>query len=241
MFARLAHVPRIVTLVARLQRHRGRAISSPEQTSRWHGTRDASTTPRLIGSLRSIQRMNELFGLPAHPLLVHAAVVLVPLAAVGIVLIAVVPGWRARFGIVVFALAVAATVFAFVAKESGEALEDSVRESDVLEQHAALGDAAVWFALPLVVVAGVLWWLGRRGTRSTSDASRTDSSTSTSTSSGPKPLAPWLNVVVAVVAIAVAAGSTVQFIQIGHLGAQATWSNVQVTNGGGEDGDGDGD
>ncbi len=42
--------------------------------------------------------MDELFGLPAHPLLVHAAVVLVPLAAIGVVLIAFWPAARARLG-----------------------------------------------------------------------------------------------------------------------------------------------
>jgi len=36
-------------------------------------------------------------GLPLHPLLVHAVVVLLPLAAVGSIIIAVVPKWRRRY------------------------------------------------------------------------------------------------------------------------------------------------
>ena len=38
--------------------------------------------------------IDKLFGIPAHPLIVHIPVVLVPLAAVGAVLALVVPRWR---------------------------------------------------------------------------------------------------------------------------------------------------
>jgi hypothetical protein len=37
-------------------------------------------------------------GLPVHPLVVHAAVVLLPLSAIGLVTIILVPRWRASFG-----------------------------------------------------------------------------------------------------------------------------------------------
>ena len=37
-------------------------------------------------------------GLPVHPLVVHAAVVLLPLAALVLILLVFVPAWRTRFG-----------------------------------------------------------------------------------------------------------------------------------------------
>ena len=42
--------------------------------------------------------LDSLFGLPAHPLLVHGAVVLVPLAALGTIVIAFWPAARERIG-----------------------------------------------------------------------------------------------------------------------------------------------
>ncbi len=38
--------------------------------------------------------INSLFGLPAHPLVVHAAVVLLPLAAIATILTAAIPASR---------------------------------------------------------------------------------------------------------------------------------------------------
>ena len=35
--------------------------------------------------------IDDLFGIPAHPLVVHAAVVLLPLAAIGTVIVAAIP------------------------------------------------------------------------------------------------------------------------------------------------------
>lgn len=52
-----------------------------------------------------------LNGLPAHPLVVHAVVVLFPLAILGTLLIAIRPRWRVRYG----PLVVAATSVASVA------------------------------------------------------------------------------------------------------------------------------
>jgi uncharacterized membrane protein len=52
--------------------------------------------------------INELFGLPAHPLLVHAAVVLLPLAALATIVVAVVPKTRRHYAPVALVLAIAA-------------------------------------------------------------------------------------------------------------------------------------
>ena len=69
--------------------------------------------------------LDTLFGLPAHPLIVHAVVVLVPLAAIGGIAIALSAWVRAHIGWLVVAFAVAGVVLVPLATGSGEALEES--------------------------------------------------------------------------------------------------------------------
>ena len=97
----------------------------------------------------SSQYVDEFFGLPAHALLVHGAVVLLPLCAIGVILIAFIGSWRRKYGwLVLFGLFLA-TLFAYFAKESGENLAEVVGRP---ERHANLG---TW----LPIVAAVLFLL----------------------------------------------------------------------------------
>ncbi|SDR26833.1 hypothetical protein SAMN04489764_4624 [Thermostaphylospora chromogena] len=66
----------------------------------------------------------EILGLPAHPLIIHAAVVFTPLAAVLSLVYAVVPRWRARISWAVAASAVIAPLSVLAARQSGLALEE---------------------------------------------------------------------------------------------------------------------
>jgi hypothetical protein len=50
--------------------------------------------------------MDKLFGLPAHPFLVHVPIVLLPLSAIGVVLMAVRPSWHRSYRWVVLAIGV---------------------------------------------------------------------------------------------------------------------------------------
>ncbi len=54
--------------------------------------------------------IDTLFGLPAHPLIVPAAVVLLPIAAIGLIVVALVPKLRRHYAPVVFGVALAATI-----------------------------------------------------------------------------------------------------------------------------------
>ena len=58
--------------------------------------------------------INNLFGLPAHPLLVHAPIVLVPLCLVAAIFMAAKPEWRRRFGVPTAVLAVVAATYEIV-------------------------------------------------------------------------------------------------------------------------------
>ena len=73
--------------------------------------------------------LDTVFGLPVHPLLVHATVVIVPLAALAVLLAAVWPRFRAWAGWGPLALAVAAVVLAPLSTSSGEELEHRVGEA----------------------------------------------------------------------------------------------------------------
>ncbi|MDH2427400.1 DUF2231 domain-containing protein [Sphaerisporangium sp. TRM90804] len=65
----------------------------------------------------------QILGLPAHPLIVHAAVIFIPLLAVGSVVYGLVPRVRPRLGWAVTLLALAAPAAAFAAEQSGEAFK----------------------------------------------------------------------------------------------------------------------
>ena len=64
--------------------------------------------------------------LPWHPLVVHAAIVLIPLSCLGAVLVAAKGAWNRLHGFLVLISSFIATGAAFVAKESGEQLASRV-------------------------------------------------------------------------------------------------------------------
>ena len=101
---------------------------------------------------------DQIGGLPVHALVNHAAVVFVPLLALGAIVYAVVPRWRPRTGWAVFLLAIIAPVCVFVTRQSGVKLYDRVfpRSSAagkaILNNHMHFGTLTLWFTLGLGVV-----------------------------------------------------------------------------------------
>ena len=171
---------------------------------------------------------NSILGLPAHPLIVHAVVVLVPLAALLGGASAVSTRFRhwARYATPVVSLVALAMVP--LASETGEGLERSVPHSALVEQHAELADSLLPLTVGVTAVALVQWWLHRRslvvgdppageGTGRGSSRQRT------------------LSAAVAVVALLVSVGTLVQVGRIGHSGAKAVWSDVKVSGGGADE------
>lgn len=151
-------------------------------------------------------------GLPLHPLVVHAVVVLLPLSAVGTVLIAVRPPWRRRFGAAVAALTVLAVATVPVAQQTGEQLHDKLGYNPLIEQHAELGETL----LPYAIVFGVLvlalvltGWLADRRARTAGAG-----------------LWHVLVAALAVLAVLSAAATTARVVQIGHSGSTAVWQGV---------------
>lgn len=103
-----------------------------------------------------------LFGLPMHPLVVHAFVVLAPLTAAAVAVYAVVPRLRhaLRWPVLVASLVVGA--IAIVTRQSGEALRD--RLHPLLESSGPVpGAESVWVHTQLAGVAAIItgmWALG---------------------------------------------------------------------------------
>lgn len=165
--------------------------------------------------------LDTFFGLPTHILVIHAVVVLIPLAALVTIAVAVVPSWRARFVWWVAALDLVTFGASLVAKESGESLYhrlQAIGAGQSVHEHTELGDVMPWFVLGLLIVA-VLLGLVRHTRR------------------GAAPL------VLAALAVAVGVASVVWVVRVGHSGSGATWSGIVAsTNGkvatGGDDGDG---
>ncbi len=152
--------------------------------------------------------INELFGLPAHPLLVHGAVVLVPLAALVLVLAALVPRMRRAGAPVALALSFVALVFVGLAQGSGEQLEERVVETELVEAHEEKGESVLPWAFGLTIVAGALSVVAFRSSKTPALAST------------------GLAAVLAVASCGVAAGATYTVIDVGHSGAAAAWSDL---------------
>src|SRR5688572_23754632 len=109
--------------------------------------------------------IDEILGLPAHPLIVHAVIALVPAAAALTVLAALWPAARRRIGWLGVVLAVAALVSVWVAEGSGEKLEDRIEETELVEDHTAIGDQLLLPAIALVAGAVLVTAVGRQRTR----------------------------------------------------------------------------
>ena len=113
---------------------------------------------------------DQINGLPVHALVLHAAVVFVPLLALGAIVYALVAPWRAKIGWAVLLLGIVAPICTFVAKESGEKLYDRLigqglkgKGKEILDDHLHFGSMTFWFVLALGVVSIVTVVLTRRG------------------------------------------------------------------------------
>lgn len=163
----------------------------------------------------------ELGGLPAHPLLVHVVVVLVPLATIGMIALALRPAWQRAYGPVVTVLAGLGFAGALFAAASGEELEEVRRSagetiSQTLRDHAEMGDTAevlagVFFLLVLAWFV-ISRWSARVGEERAAKVLRK-----------PKALA------VALVALAALSGAvaTWSVTVTGHNGAKSVWESDQ--------------
>jgi hypothetical protein len=155
---------------------------------------------------------DQINGLPVHALVLHAAVIFVPLLALVAIVYAVVPRWRTKVGWAAVLLSIAAPVTAWVATESGEALRDRLVASGLkgeplaaIDDHMGYGNLTFYFSLGLGVVTLLMVFLTLR---------RSD-----------RPLPRAASLGLSVIMVALAAISGYYVIRTGDSGAQAVWGS----------------
>lgn len=166
-------------------------------------------------------------GLPVHVLVVHAVVVLLPLAAVGALVVAAWARARRRWGWPVAIAAAVAVAAIPVATGSGEGLEHSLPESAAIEAHTHLGDQLLpWAGGMLVALLALLVFEWRRH-RDAPVARHGGPGAAAGPRTASAPAVRVLAAVLAVVTAALAVVSVVQVVRIGDSGARAAWGDVQ--------------
>jgi hypothetical protein len=179
-------------------------------------------------------------GVPAHVLLVHAVVVLVPLTALALVVCAVWPQIMRRFGVFLPVLALVTLIAVPLTTDSGEWLQERVPETSLVERHTGIGDELLPWTVGQLVLAAAVWFV-YRGAEATAASvrrfthRRAEATASPVTSSvrGSAPaMGTRVRVVAVVLSVAVAAGAIVQVYRVGDSGAKATWQGrISSTSG----------
>lgn len=146
---------------------------------------------------------DEFNGLPTHALALHAAVVLVPLAAALGVLFAI-PRTRSWSRVPLLLVSLGAVVAVYVAKESGERFEEALNLADPIQHlvdvHAARADVLFYASIGYAVLAVAAFVVTR--------SARNDFATT----------------LLAVLLVVGAAGVAFQTYRVGDVGARAVWN-----------------
>ncbi len=153
-----------------------------------------------------------VLGLPVHVLVVHFAVVLVPIAAIALIIMVWRGEWRRSYSLPVAVLAVIGAVAAFLAAQSGGSLRRSLRETARaagtradFHGHPGYGNQAEVAAVLLAVAAIGIWAYERWGER--------------------LPLGRWANAGYAMSCVlgVLAIGT---MVLAGHTGASLVWKDL---------------
>ena len=150
---------------------------------------------------------NDFHGLPLHPLIVHATVVIVPLAALTVLLAALWPRFRGWAGPLPAGISLVGLVLVPLSTSTGETLERHVPHSALLERHTHLADGLLPWMIGLLAVAVVGYALHRRRTS----------------------ISRAVPILVAVLTVVAVVGTTVQVVRIGESGAKAAWAGTDMT------------
>ena len=155
----------------------------------------------MLDDLPAVLRLpiDEVAGLPLHPLVVHAVVVLLPLGAVGLIVMATSGSRSQRYSPAVLIVSGLGMLAAFTAVLSGQDFRETLGLGK--EQHFEFGEYVPWVAVALFVVTVILALLDRR-----SDGHRSG-----------------IGTMFAIVGMAVAVAAIVLTVLTGHTGAELVW------------------
>jgi uncharacterized membrane protein len=181
-------------------------------------------------------------GIPLHPLVIHAVVVLVPLAVLGALGAVIRPSFRRHFGVLLVLVTLLATLVVPLATGSGENLERRLGAQQLVEKHSHYAERMLPAMLVLLASVVVLVALDvYRRTAPSSDVPPAALAAPARTTVidrwlGDRVPAGWrtetgeawarrAEIVVAVIVVVAAVTAAVVVFQTGESGAQAVWSS----------------
>lgn len=145
--------------------------------------------------------IDKVFGLPAHPLLVHGPLVLIPLLALVVLTLALKAEWRARMATPTAVVGLGIAAMTVAAAGAGEKFQLRVGDTPLVRDHVDLGNQTkiimIVFALLLVALAITV----RQN------------------------LEKFITPLVIVAAVA-GLVTTVWVVRAGHAGAKAVWQDI---------------
>lgn len=155
-------------------------------------------------------------GLPLHVLLVHALIVLTPLIALALIVIAAWPAARRVLWVPALVGGVVLLPLGLITIEAGKWLEVRVPPAPLIQEHTAQGEDIVPWLIALLVLAVVIaaWAVVELIT------TRRAASGSAGIGRG---IRIAVSVVLTIAALAIAAGSTWTLVRIGEAGSRAVW------------------
>jgi hypothetical protein len=126
----------------------------------------------VFALIAAVIEVKKFTGIPAHPLLLHAPVILVPALALATVVLQIKPEWRREYGIALGLGAMLTSAATSLTANSGEAWQEMLDQRDQLQihDHAELGDKlkalvilfAVLILIQLLLERGALGSLSER-------------------------------------------------------------------------------
>jgi hypothetical protein len=173
--------------------------------------------------------MSTINGLPAHVLLVHAVVVLIPLSAILLLLTAWFPAARRKLSLFAAVIAALALISVPITTNAGDWLEHHLPRTPLLRIHTELADYMLPWAIALFVTTAVVaareFMRTRRDAALDISASDGPGAAHTGRAGDPEGLGGRpLTIALAVLALIVAAGATATCYRIGDSGARAAWT-----------------
>jgi hypothetical protein len=157
-------------------------------------------------------------GIPLHPLVVHAVVVLLPLAALGAIVIAARRSWRRTFGIPVLLIALAGVAAVPMATTTGTQLWTALGvDNPLIDVHAQRASYLLPAALAFLLLLGGAVLTEQAHARAEAGAHALRDATATR----PR-IATGLSVLAALVGIAVIA----IVVWVGHAGSVVVWQGI---------------
>lgn len=144
--------------------------------------------------------MEMLFGLPAHPLIVHFPVVGIPLVSIAALVVVLRPQKLAEHGWLVAGFSVLTAISTILAATSGEALVDLLNNDEAISRHRELGETLRLLSIVQALAISAMWVTSKKAE-----------------------LPKAVSMVLSAVAVIASVLALIWVIRTGHEGASQSW------------------